>query len=97
MPRGKPARINVKKLTKGQLRKLKALRKSLGDEIADRAFAQWYARQGMSNVVAADKNASAIALTLWKLVQTKKLRIGRKGYVVKRGRGRLIVEPALKK
>jgi hypothetical protein len=94
MPRGKRARIDVKKLTKGQLRKLNALRKSLGDDIAERAFSQWYARQRLSNVVVADKNASAIALTLWKLVEAKKLRIGRKGYVVKRGRGRLIVAPA---
>jgi len=94
MPKGKRKRIDLKKLTKGQLRKLKALRKSLGDDIAERAFAQWYARQSMANVTAADKNASAIALTLWKLVQAKKLRIGRRGYVIKRGRGRLIVEPA---
>ncbi len=30
-------------LTKGQLRKLTALRKSLGKEIADKAFAEWLA------------------------------------------------------
>ena len=30
-------------LTKGQLRKLTALRKSLGEEIADKAFAEWLA------------------------------------------------------
>ena len=33
--------INEKTLTKGQIRKLNALRKSLGTKIADRAFTQW--------------------------------------------------------
>ena len=33
--------INEKSLTKGQLRKLSVLRKSLGGKIADQAFAQW--------------------------------------------------------
>ncbi len=92
MPRGKRARIDKKKLTKGQLRKLNALRKSLGDEIAERAFAQWYAKQGKGNSRPADKNAKLIADALWKLVRTKNLRITRKGYTVKRGRKRLIVE-----
>ena len=33
--------INETSLTKGELRKLDALRKSLGTAIADRAFSQW--------------------------------------------------------
>ena len=37
--------IDQKSLTKGQTRKLNALRKSLGDKIADQAFAQWLAEQ----------------------------------------------------
>ena len=37
--------INEKSLSKGQLRKLNALRKSLGDKIADTAFAQWLKEQ----------------------------------------------------
>ena len=37
--------INEKTLTKGQLRKLNALRKSLGTKIADRAFTHWLKAQ----------------------------------------------------
>jgi hypothetical protein len=91
MPKGRPARIDEKKLTKGELRKLNALRKSLGEDIAAKAFSQWYARQAAS-VATQDKNAGVIAEALWKLVKAKRVHIGRKGYVVKRGRGRLIVE-----
>jgi hypothetical protein len=91
MPKGKKkARIDEAKLTKGQARKFRALRKSLGDEIARRAFAEWLSQNGKAGE-ATDKNASKIADTLWQLVKSKQLRIGRGGYLVKRGRGRLIV------
>jgi hypothetical protein len=90
MPRPRKAKIEEKKLTKGQLRKLNALRKSLGDEIAEGAFAKWYARHG--DTEQDDKNANVIAEVLWDMIQKKKLRISRRGYVVKRGRQRLIVE-----
>ncbi len=68
-----------------------ARKESLGEDIAVRAFSQWYARQGTS-VATRDKDAGMLAEALWKLVKAKKLHIGRKGFVVKRGRGRLIVE-----
>ncbi len=42
--RATPA-INTSALTKGELRKLNALRKSLGDTIADRAFTQWFGQK----------------------------------------------------
>ena len=38
--------IDEGSLTKGQLRKLTALRKSVGDEIGERTFATWLASQG---------------------------------------------------
>jgi hypothetical protein len=94
MSRGKKkVRIEEAKLTKGQARKLRALRKSLGDQIADRAFIEWLAGNGEVGS-AEDKSAFTIAETLWPLVKSKQLRIGRSGYFVKRGRGRLIVHPA---
>jgi len=34
--------VTKKSLTKGQVRKLNALRKSLGDKIAEKAFAEWW-------------------------------------------------------
>ena len=78
-------------LTKGQLRKLNALRKSLGNAIADEAFAKWL-QQAVAEPEE-DGNAQVIAEALWGLVQDGRLSIRRGGYVVRRGRGRVIVEP----
>ena len=79
-------------LTKGHLRKLNALRKSLGSVIADEAFAKWL--EQTAEVPETDENAETISSALWNLVQEHKLMIRRGGYVVRRGRGRVIVEPA---
>ncbi|MDE0410259.1 MAG: hypothetical protein OXN81_20630 [Alphaproteobacteria bacterium] len=84
--------IDETALTKGQLRKLTALRKSLGSVIADEAFANWL-DQATIDEPEADENARVIADTLWGLIQEDKLMIRRGGYVVRRGRGRIIVEP----
>ena len=78
-------------LTKGQLRKLNALRKSLGNAIADEAFARWL-QQAVAEPEE-DENAQVISDALWGLVQDGRLSIRRGGYVVRRGRGRVIVEP----
>ena len=78
-------------LTKSQLRKLTALRKSLGPDIADEAFAKWIAQQSKS--VPEDRNAAVIAEALMPLVEQGTLRILRGGYLVHRGRGRVIAEP----
>ena len=80
-------------LTKGQVRKLNALRKSLGRSIADEAFAKWLT-QATNDESEADKNAGVIADALWGLIQDGKLMIRRGGYIVRRGRGRVVVEPA---
>ena len=85
--------IDEAALTKGQLRKLNALRKSLGPAIADEAFSKWLA-QAAADEPEADGNAKVIADALWGLVQDGKLAIRRGGYVVRRGRKRVIVEPA---
>ena len=42
-----------------------------------------------------DRNSALIAETLMKLIDEKKLRIPRGGYLVTRGRGRVIVEQPL--
>jgi ribosomal protein L16 Arg81 hydroxylase len=92
--RATPA-IDESGLTKGEVRKLNALRKSLGDTIADKAFAEWF-RQKTSTKAGApvDQNAELIASTLLPLAKAGKLRMGRGGYLVKRGRGRVIVSRA---
>ncbi len=80
-------------LTRGQARKLNALRKSLGEQLGERTFAAWLASQEGS-AAQADGNAAAIVDTLWPLVQQGTLSIPRGGYLIGRGRGRIIVEPA---
>jgi hypothetical protein len=79
-------------LTKGQLRKLNAVRKSFGPEIADKAFAQWLAEAPKELAEPEDLNAKAIAAKLEPLVLSGKIKIPRGGYLVRRGRGRVIVE-----
>ena len=81
-------------LTKGQLRKLTALRKSLGKGIADGAFGEWLASEPKEKAVSVDKNAEAIAALLNPLVLGKTINLPRGGYVVRRGRGRVVVERA---
>ena len=85
--------IDESALTKGQLRKLNALRKSVGDGIAERAFAEWLASQAGS-AEKADANAATIVDTLWPMVEQGTLAIPRGGYLIRRGRGRIIVEAA---
>ena len=84
--------INEAALTKGELRKLTALRKSLGPKIANQAFSRWIKQRVKAGpAVARDKNADLISDTLGQLIKSSGLRIPRGGYVVSRGRGRVIV------
>ncbi len=94
MARKPKAAFNEDDLTKGQLRKLNALRKSLGEGIANKAFAEWLANQWVSVGEEVDKNAELIAKILVDQINQGKLRIPRGGYLVRRGRGRVIVERA---
>lgn len=75
--------IDETSLTKGQLRKLKTLRKSIGSAIADQAFAK--SLDQVTVVPEVDKNGEIIADTLWGLIREGKLSIQRGGYVVRRG------------
>ena len=93
MPRRAAAKIDESGLTRMQLRKLGALRRSVGDDIGERAFAAWLASQGPAGAKA-DGNAAAIADALWPLVEEGTLAIPRGGYLLRRGRGRIVVEPA---
>ena len=61
--------IDESTLTKMQLRKLQALRNSVGDEIGDRAFLDWLSSQPAAAGAAPDENAALIVDTLWPLIQ----------------------------
>ena len=90
MPRKRKNGGSESHLTKGQLRKLNALRKSLGPEIGERAFYEWLETQ--ASPIAGDKNAQAIEQALAPLIEEGRIRIPRGGYILRRGRGRIILE-----
>ena len=89
-----PSRIDETALTKGQRRKLNALRKSVGGEIGEQAFAAWLSAQSAGAKAGADTNAQTIVDALWPLIEEGTLAIPRGGYLLRRGRGRIIVERA---
>ena len=88
------SRINDTTLTKGQRRKLEALRKSVGEEIGEQAFAAWLSAQSAGTEADTDTDAQTIVDTLWPLIEEGTLAIPRGGYLIRRGRGRIIVERA---
>ncbi len=89
----KPApKLDEKALTKGELRKLNALRKSVGEDVGEQAFVEWLRKKPAPVAELEDKNAALIADTLLPLVEQNKLRIPRGGYLIRRGHGRVIVE-----
>ena len=87
--------IDESALTKGEIRKLNALRKSVGDTLGEQTFGKWLEkRQSKLATEPTDKNAEMIADNIMGLVNSKGLRLPRGGYLITRGRGRVIVEAA---
>jgi hypothetical protein len=80
--------INEKALNKGELRKLTALRKSLGEKIADKAFAEWFAEKPKTKAVGVDPVAVKIAESLAEFVNDKSFKLGTYGYTIRRAKGR---------
>ena len=80
--------LDLSTLTKGQTRKLNALRKSLGNEIADDAFAKWMKMQTKEETIQIDPVAEKIKVALSSLVHDKAFRLGSKGYLIKRSKGK---------
>jgi len=75
-------------LTKGQIRKLNALRKSVGDDIAEGAFIKWMKTQSKTPKNVRDPAADALVSALANLTYDKSFRLGSKGYVVHRAKGK---------
>ena len=81
--------MNDKSLTKGQLRKLNALRNSLGKDIANKAFKEWLKQQEkLSPAEKPDPVAEKLLAAMKGLEKDKLINLGRKGYVIKRAKGR---------
>ncbi len=75
-------------LTKGQLRKLNALRKAVGDDLGKEVFAKWFKRQAKAmNIDETDPVAEKLTAALSKLEKDSTFRLGNKGYTVRRARG----------
>ena len=80
--------IDESNLTKGQIRKLNALRKSVGDDIAEGAFSKWMKIQTQTPKDVSDLVADALVAALDEYKDDKTFRLGSKGYVVKRSKGK---------
>ena len=80
--------IDHSTLTKGQIRKLNALRKSVGDDIADVAFGKWMKSQSKTPKEVRDPVADALVAALSNLQNDKSFKLGNKGYVVRRAKGK---------
>jgi hypothetical protein len=80
--------IDQSTLNKGQIRKLNALRKSVGNDIADVAFGKWMQSQTKTPKDTRDPVADALVAALDQFKDDKTFRLGTKGYVVRRAKGK---------
>jgi hypothetical protein len=78
--------IDQSTLTKGQSRKLNALRKSVGNDIADVAFGKWTKSQPRTPKDVRDPVADALVAALSNRTSDKSFKLGNKGYVVRRAK-----------
>ena len=87
--------IKETSLTKGQIRKLNALRKSIGVNIGEDAFGKWLKEQAKAKAKAkavpkiqSDPVAEKILNAVKSLEKDKTVKLGNRGYVVKRAKGK---------
>ena len=80
--------IDHSNLTKGKIRKLNALRKSVGDDIAENAFGKWMTTQSKTPKEVRDPVADALVAQIDQFKDDKTFNLGTKGYVVKRSKGK---------
>ena len=76
-------------LTKGLVRKLTALRKSVGDDLAEEVFAKWLERDAASQAIGnLDPVAMKIVEALTEFENDQKFNLGNYGYTLRRAKGR---------
>ena len=76
-------------LSKGQVRKLNALRKSVGDDLAEEVFAKWLEREVASRAKdKPDPVAMKIVEALAGFENDPKFKLGNRGYTVRRAKGK---------
>ena len=83
-------------LRKMQIRKLNALRKSIGEDLGTKVFTEWFnSRPAPEEANPVDKTAETIADAVMALISKGKIKsLPRGGYTIKRGRNRVVVEQA---
>ncbi len=76
-------------LTKGQVRKLDALRKSVGNALGEEVFAKWLAQQAKAAALPKpDSVAIKIGKALADYADDRSFRLGNYGYTIRRARGK---------
>ena len=81
--------IKETSLNKGQIRKLNALRKSIGVKLGENAFGKWLKEQAKAvPKVQSDLVAEKLLNAVKSLEKDKTVKLGNRGYVVKRARGK---------
>ena len=81
--------IKETSLNKGQIRKLNALRNSIGVKIGEEAFGKWLkVRAKAVPKIQSDPVAEKILNAVKSLEKDKTVKLGNRGYVVKRARGK---------
>ena len=83
--------IKESTLTKGQIRKLNALRNSIGVKLGEEAFGKWLKEQAKAKAVPkvqSDPVAEKILDAVKSLEKDKSVKLGNKGYVIKRAKGK---------
>ena len=83
--------IKETSLNKGQIRKLNALRKSIGVKLGEDAFGKWLKEQAKAKAVSkvqSDTVAEKILNAVKFLEKDKRIKLGNRGYVIKRAKGK---------
>ena len=83
------SKINMEALSKGELRKLNALRKSVGDELGEEVFIKWLTTKA-APAPKVDKVAEKIraALESAGFADDRGFRLGNYGYTIRKARGK---------
>ena len=80
--------MDYSSLTKGQIRKLNALKKSIGDQLGEQAFSKWLKSQTKEPAAKIDPVVGKLQAALSTLVSDTSIRLGRNGYSIKRAKGK---------
>ena len=81
--------IKETSLNKGQIRKLNALRKFVGVKLGEEAFGKWLKEQAKAAPkVQSDLVAEKILDAVKSLEKDKTVKLGNRGYVIKRAKGK---------